>query len=207
MLPVYVFCTILGGGLLLLGVLGSMVEGDGALDGLGDASEGLDLDVSVGVWKEALSFRTLAYGVAVFGAAGWVLTALGTSASLTALLAVASALGVSAIVAAVMGYVQASESGFTRGEEQFVGAPGRLMIPFSAQTGIGEVSLRHDGRVLSLRARAHGSTAADARDWRYVVVVAMNEGVADVAPLTDGEAVQMGLLEPPEGPRLPGPER
>lgn len=204
MLPIYVFCSILGGGLLLLGVLGNMFEGDAALDGLSDASEALNADVSGGVWKQALSFRTLAYGIAVFGASGWVLSAIGTSAPLTGILAIGTALGVSAIVASVMGYVQSSESGFTRGEEQFVGAPGRMAIPFSAQTGIGEVSVLHNGRTLSLRARAHAADSAGAQDWRYVVVVAMRDGVADVVPVTEEDAGQMGLVDGLGSSRLPG---
>lgn len=201
MLPIYVFCTIVGGGLLLLGMLGDFFEGDAALDDFTEVSDGVN--VEAGVWKEALSFRTLAYGMAVFGASGWVLSAMGTTPPLTALLATGSALAVSAMVAGVMGYLRSTESGFTRGEDQFVGAPGRVVIPFAAQSGNGEVSVRHAGRVLALRARPHAATPAEAQGWRYVVVVAMRDGVAEVAPVTQEEAEQMGLPQDrPPPPRL-----
>ncbi len=201
MLPIYVFCTILGGGLLLLGMLGDFFEGDASLDDFADASDAVN--VEVGVWKQALSFRTLAYGLAVFGASGWLLSAMGTTAALTALLATGSALAVSAMVAGIMGYLRSTESGFTRGEDQFVGAPGRVVIPFAAQSGNGEVSVRLGGRVLALRARPHAATPAEAQAWRYVVVVAMRDGVAEVAPVTEEEADQMGLPQDrPAPPRL-----
>ena len=198
MLTAYVFCLVLGGGLLLLSVLG---------DAFGDAGGDLDLGGSVEIdagsvdlgdagvdahghgsdpshASRILSIRTLTYALFGFGAVGTLLTFFGSANSLTVLgTALVGGLLAGSLVTSAFRYLETTDTGAQASDISFIGLSGTVTIPISADSA-GAVSVRRGQRKISLRALPHESVGdADPTDWRSVVVVDMENGVARVAPV------------------------
>jgi len=200
MLPVYIFCLVLGGGLLLLSLLG---------DVFGDAGSDLDLDISGDVSFEIegadigdadldghggdashasriLSIRTLTYALFGFGAVGTLLGLFGSAAFVTTLgLALTGGFLSGALVTSAFRYLAITDTGAQASDDTFVGLAGSVTVPISTESA-GAVAVQRGQRRISLRALPHESVRGqDPAAWTSVVVVEMEEGVARVAPVAD----------------------
>ena len=206
MLPVYIFCLVLGGGLLLLSLLGDAfgdtasdldldVSGDLSLDidGADIDSSALDLgdaDAHAGDGTQAsriLSIRTLTYALFGFGAVGTLLGVFGSAGSTTTLgLALTGGFLAGALVTGVFRYLETTDTGAQVSDASFVGLSGTVTLPIT-EGSAGSVTVRRGQRQVTLRALPHESVRdLDPTEWRSVVVVEMEHGVARVAPADDG---------------------
>lgn len=198
MFTAYVFCLVLGGGLLLL----SLASGDSTeldvdmdvevdLDMGVDAGADLDADVApdagaVSAAQKIFSFRGLIYGLFGFGLTGTILSTLELSPLPTAGASVVAGVLSSVLVTSVFNYLRATESGYLPGDATFAGASGRVVLPISAEAP-GAVVVVRGGREVRLRALPHASGAGDPTGWTRVMVIEMDDGVARVAPVEDGQ--------------------
>jgi hypothetical protein len=206
MVPLYVFSLILGGGFLALSVFGDFLGGHGGVD-LGVDAGGLDLDAGglgggggdAGAAHAALdhdashlvskvfSIRTLFYSLFGFGAVGTLLTyAWSGNPLVTAGFALASGVVSGALIHAIFGYVQGSESGMVQSEAGYAGCQGRVILPIR-ETSPGRVVVERGGRRVELRALPHSAAAGqgDPAAWKTVFVVEMERGVARVVPVEE----------------------
>ena len=192
MLTAYIFCLVVGGGLLALSLFGDFLDGDvdadGALELEGDiaaATDGAD-------FTKLLSLRAIVYALFGFGAAGAVLHAIwgGGSPGLTAVIAGGMGIASGALISTVFGYLKRSESGTMEGEESLIGLSGKVRMAIT-EGGMGEVRIESGSRQFRMRARADDLEGAGMtlEAGRPVVVVDVKEGVALVVPL------EMKLLE------------
>lgn len=192
MLTAYIFCLVVGGGLLALSLFGDFLEGDVDADGALELEGDANLDADGADFARLFSLRAIVYTLFGFGAAGAVLHAVwgGGRPGLTA--AVAGGMGIAsgALINTVFGYLKRTESGAMEGEESLIGLRGEVRLEIT-EGGIGEV--RIDGGERQFRIRARADDLEDARvaleAGRPVVVVDVKEGVAVVAPM------EMKLLE------------
>ena len=189
MLAVYIFSLVAGGGFLAVSLLGDVFGGHADVDFDGDAVGDVGSDVDAHVEGHAshaakiFSIRTLVYGLFGFGAVGTTLSLLGSGGLLvTAGFATAGGVLSGGLVTTLFNWLYATESGAQQEDDGFVGLPGVVTLPISTRAP-GTVAVERGGRRVSLRALPHGSTEGDAGDWRSVVVVEMNEGIARVAPI------------------------
>lgn len=204
----YLFALVVGGGLLLLSVFGDLFGdadvdvGDVDVGGLDLEVDGLDLDVdgldldadgleldgdgpsAGGQGLKILSLRALTYLLFGIGATGTLLTRLGTDPLTTAIASALAGAITMTLVLAAFRYLAASESGGLEGEGGFVGLPGRVTVPMN-ERGLGRVLVHRRDRTFELAARPFEEGAGNPADWRSVVVVEMERGVALVAPLED----------------------
>lgn len=198
----YLFALVVGGGLLLLSAFGDLFGdadvdvGDVDVDGLDLDMDGLDVDTGGadldagsadvdghgGHGLKILSLRAITYLLFGIGATGTVLTQLGTDPVTTAIAAALAGALTMGLVVAAFRYLAASESGSLEGEGGFVGLPATVSVPINAY-GHGRVLVRRRDRTFELAARPFESGDGDPTEWRSVVVVDMDGGVALVAPL------------------------
>jgi hypothetical protein len=182
MLPLYLFCLIVGGGVLLVTLLGSDSEGAGDGDGAGHDP---DSPAAHGVLaSEFLSIRSLFHFLAAFGATGLLIEALTAAAPGTALLwAILAGTAGAAVAAALYGWMRRSESGLVpRDGEYLVGLAAQVRLPVTAGQR-GKVVALHDGREIELLARLHTPGEADCPFGTSVVIVEVEGDTALVAPL------------------------
>lgn len=207
MLGLYVFSLVLGGGLLFVSMMGGIMGGaefdgieletDGSLD-LADASLAADSGFAAHEFGgekgpagdmhgfKIVSMRTATYFLFGFGAAGTLLTWIGTAERglLTFGIAVTLGLASAFIVAGVFGYLSGSESGTGSLAGTLVGLPGRVIVPLPS-SGVGKVMVRHRDRSVDVMARPFDPVAEGAESWTAVVIVEMEGGIALVAPLEE----------------------
>lgn len=181
MTGIYWFSLIVGGGFLVASTLGDVfgadVDGDGGVElGDGDATR-------------IFSLRNATYFVFAFGATGLLLDLLwgGARAAVTAVAALGVGTATVAITSAVFGYVRRHEAGVRPSDDGFIGSTGRVSLAL-ARDRSGRVVVRRGNREYELRARAFDANAPDAERWTRVVVVAMEDGTALVAPLEEPDA-------------------
>ena len=182
MFALYIFCLVVGGGLLALSLFGDFFEGDADL--------GVDTDP--GTISKIFAFRTIVYELFGFGAAGALLHTLWEGERLGLTLALAGATGIVSglIVSVSFAYLKRSESGAMKGDASLVGLRGDVGLPIdSGDTGT--VRLRRGGRRFEMRARHDDLARGEGplEGGRAVVVVDVRAGIALVAP------VDMKLLE------------
>lgn len=197
MLALYLFSLIFGGGLLLLSLLGGeggegeldleLDTGDLEVEGLADAGE---VDGGGEAAAKIFSLRSLIYALFGFGATGSLLTWLGVGTLPTAVTAVLGGLLSGALVSLVFGYLHRTDSGALPGDADLVGLPGRVVLPLGPGTSHGAVVVERGGRWIRLRALPHSTADGNPEAWGRVVVVEVEGGVAQVAPLEDD-----GLLD------------
>lgn len=177
----YWFSLIVGGGLLAVSALGDVFGG------------GVDADADVDVGDtDALrifSIRNATYFVFAFGATGLLLEWLwdGARSALAAVVAAAVGLTSVALASAAFAYVRTHDSGTRPSDESFVGTTGRVSLAL-ARDRSGRVVVRRGNREFELRARSFDPEAPHPERWTRVVVVAMEDGTALVAPLEEPDA-------------------
>ncbi len=206
---IYLASAIFGGSFLIpmiLGGLGSDMEVDSDLeldtdvDFDADFDADMDMDSDLGsdshspvsagldagqaIVGSLLSFRSIVFFAAFFGAAGLVFTGLGYNVVLTLVTAVI--LGVIAAVAnsTLFGLLKASEITSQVGERTFEGRPASVTVP---------IDTRHRGRIrIDLAGQPHYLVAESYDGEAFeqgheVVVVEIQDGIARVASLIDLE--------------------
>jgi membrane protein implicated in regulation of membrane protease activity len=190
----YLFCLIVGGGLLLVSLLGPDADAhpDTSLDLDADVDVSTDMDghplefghgASWGLAKEFFSIRGLFYFLAGFGATGLLLETV-TAASTVVAVIVALLTGLLAAVAAgaVYGLARRSESGLVpEGHEHLVGLPAQVVLPVVAGRR-GKVRFLHSGREIELLARLYGADDPDCSRGTTVVIVDIEGDTALVTP-------------------------
>ena len=150
---IFIYCTLIGGGALLLQV-GMMLLGfDDLFDGAdGDLDLGLEMDGeggdSNGFWLlEMLSLKTLSAALAFFGLSGWICIAAGQSNGVA--LTVASIAGYSAMYSvywALKQMLKLEKSG-NIDVRNAVGKSAKVYIPIPAQReGQGKVQMKVQDR-------------------------------------------------------------
>jgi len=186
MFTVYLFALLVGGALLLVSLFGSDA-------GDADVSHGAQLHGAV----EWLSLRTAMYFLFVFGGVGAVLSKTWPAGAWPFVLGVSvlSGLGIGAAVAAAFGYLRRTNSGDRDTDESFVGATGRMTLPFG-HGGTGKVLVARGDRTFELLAQPFDRAASKPSAWQSVVVVEMRRGVAIVAPSDDPRVREISLLNP-----------
>ncbi len=145
---------------------------------------GLDADAGH-LAAKIFSIRTLFYSLFGFGSVGTLLTFFWSgSPLLTAAFAVFSGISSGAIINSAFGYVKRSESGMLQTEASYAGLSGRVTLPIRAEIP-GRVVVERGGRRVELRALPHSSGKGDPSTWKSVLVVEMEKGVAQVAPIDE----------------------
>lgn len=180
MSALYWFALILGAGLLLMSLFGDLFgHGDGpdlVSDGHphGDA-EGFRI----------LSMRNATYFLFAFGASGLLLALAldGMHPAVRALIATALGVLAGAISATVFGWVGRTESGYMADDSGWVGRIGQVVLPIS-ELGMGKILVNRNGRDHELLARPFDSTPDSPEEWRSVIIVDLENGVARVSPMT-----------------------
>ncbi len=199
MVSLYLFCLIVGGGLLLFSLFGT--DGDahpdasvdvdadagGALDahhgGVDHAHDVHHLGAEWGIAKEFLSVRALFYFLAGFGATGFLLESFTAASSVVAAL-VALVTGVLAALAAAGIYwgVRSTESGIVpEGHDHLVGLPAQVVVPV-VNSRRGKVRVISGGREIELLARLYGAEDADCPRGATVVIVDIAGDTALITP-------------------------
>ena len=150
----FLTCALLGGGILVLQLLLSVLGFDFGADdiphdlghdppGSADASDGLNL----------LSVRAVAAGVAFFGLAGWGASTAGWHVALA--VALAAVVGFSAMVAVaiVMRWLLTLEDDGTVRIEGAIGQAATVYVPIPGESaGAGKVTLALQGRTVEYQA-------------------------------------------------------
>lgn len=183
MIALYIFAAIVGGSLLALGALG----GDGGADEIEfEWDDDMDLASagSDGSWKKAFSMRAMAYFLAGFGATGLLLTFIEAAALLTFVLALGMGIVAAAFIVVLFRWLRGSEGGFSKDAGSYIGAVGQVRVPIREGTP-GSVAIEHQGRRLTMRARALGDPDSDPSTWNQVLVVDVDEdrGILLVQPV------------------------
>lgn len=193
MTGIFWFTLVVGGGLLLFSILGDIFGSDigemGDTPELGDAGDlgsgGTDSLLAI------FSLRNLTYAFFGFGLTGVVLEYLWGDARplVTSLAAICGGLLAAWLNSLILGYVRRTESGTLRGDSELVGLPGMITLPFGPG-GSGKIEVVRSGRMHELLARPFGTPQSDPTGWGEVVIVAIEDGVALVAPLEAGTALE-----------------
>lgn len=186
MFGLYIFSLVIGGAFLLLSLFGDAFGSD--IDGLDadvDVDVGLDADGSA-LWQ-VLSLRSVVYALFGFGAVGTMLSVTGLFGTLsTAAYAATAGVLSGALISWVFGLIQRGDSGNRTNDRSFEGLLGDVTVPFGID-GIGQVAVTVGGRRHVLLARPHGSPAETApEEWKRIVVVELEQGVARVSPAEPG---------------------
>ena len=201
MTMLYWFALVVGAGLLLMSLFGDFF-GDHHVDlgGGGDADLGGDVHADAEGFR-LLSLRNATYFLFAFGASGvllgWVLA--GDAPVLTAVLATLLGVAGGGISAVAFGWLRKTESGYLGDDRGWAGRVGEVVLPLSAE-GTGKIMVNRNGRDHELLARPFDREPESPEQWRTVVIVELENGVAMVSPYT-------GALDAPEAMRIsPGTE-
>lgn len=188
MTAVYAFAAIVGWPFLLFfvffggdsGDVDADFDFDADLDGDIEVAEGLGSGVAATVLS-LLSFRTIVFFLAFFGATGLILNALSTGTAVTLVIAVLLGLFAASLNNRVFSYLKTSSVGSDVSDRVLNGAVGRVTIPISVESK-GRITCEVEGRTINLTA-----VPFDAREegefgvGETVVVVEVNEGTARVS--------------------------
>ncbi|NND04344.1 MAG: hypothetical protein HKN91_16330 [Acidimicrobiia bacterium] len=201
MIWIYIAAAIFGGGFVLPALLGSLdFNTDADFDF--DANADFDLDVDADVDFEAdvqggaleaatgvsewvsslLTFRTLIFFMAFFGAVGIVLSLFDYSEPVPFI----SALGLGTIAGAtnarLMSYLKRSETSSHLTQRDISGSTARVVLPVG-QERRGRVEVDMGGQPQFMVALPYRPNAAEMAQGAQVVVVEVRDGTAYVAPL------------------------
>lgn len=158
------------------------LDSDVGSDGHSPVAAGMDAGQAI--VGSLLSFRSIVFFAAFFGAAGLVFTGLGYNVVLT--LVTALVLGVVAAVAnsVLFGLLKASETTSQVGERTFEGRPAAVTVPIGTHQR-GRIRIELAGQPHYLVAESFDGEAF--APGHEVVVVEIRDGIARVASLIDLE--------------------
>jgi hypothetical protein len=152
----------------------------------GEAAHAADATHAVKIF----SIRGLIYAMFGFGAVGSILTWMGQTAFLTTFLAALVA-GVltGGLVTVVFNWLRATGATNRPGDVGFVGLQGHVTLPM-AEGSAGSIAVERGGRRITLRALPYPGVEGDPGEWREVIVLDMEKGIARVAPLEEDLALE-----------------
>lgn len=183
MFGVYLFCAVLGGGLVLFSLLGGDSD-DGLAEGLeaesgpgtGASSTGVAGELLLGFFR----VRNLTFLLAAFGVTGLLGHWLGLAPLLT--VALATGLGVlsAMLVHGAFTWLRRTDSAADVLEDSDLeGSFARVVVPI-APGGRGRISCEASGQQLYLTARLSGEAGESLPVGAPVVILRMEAGVAEV---------------------------
>lgn len=183
MVGVYLFCAVLGGGLVLFSLLGGDSD-DGLAEGLevepgsgsGASSTGVAGELLLGFFR----VRNLTFLLAAFGVTGLLGHWLGLAPLVTAVLAAALGLVSAMLVHATFTWLRRTDSAVDVLEDSDLeGSFARVVVPI-APGGRGRISCEASGQQLYLTARISGEAGEPLPVGAPVVILRMEAGVAEV---------------------------
>ncbi len=208
MLWIYIAAAIFGGGFILPALLGSLdfdTDADFDFDADSDFDFDVDADVDVDVdtqggaieaatgvseWVSSLlTFRTVIFFLAFFGAVGIVLSLLAYSEPVPFISATGLGLIAGATNARLMAYLKRSETSSHLTQREIAGSTARVVLPV-AQERRGRVEVDMGGQPQFMVALPYRPNASEMEPGSQVVVVEVREGTAFVAPLPPIEGGQ-----------------
>ncbi len=188
MTAVFAFAAIVGWPFLLFFVFFGGEGGEVDADFDVDLDVGTELEISGGVGGgiaaavlSILSFRSIVFFLAFFGATGLILTALSTGSVVALIVAIALGLFAASLNNRVFRYLKSSSVATDVSNRVLSGAVGRITIPISVASK-GRITCEVGGRTINLTA-----VPFDAKEQgefgvgETVVVVEVNEGTARVS--------------------------
>lgn len=158
------------------------LDSDAGSDGHSPVSAGLDAGQAI--VGSLLSFRSIVFFAAFFGAAGLVFTGLGYNVVLTLVTALVLGVVASTANSVLFGLLKASETSSRVGERTFEGRPAAVTVPIDADHR-GRIRVNLAGQPHYLVAESFDGEAFE--PGREVVVVEIQDGIARVASLIDLE--------------------
>ena len=187
----YWFALVVGAGLLLMSLFSDFfgdvhgdLGGDTDLGGAHADTEGFRI----------VSLRNATYFLFAFGAAGVLLGWATDAPVLTAVLATVLGVAGGGISAAAFGWLRKTESGYLADDRGWVGRVGEVVLPLS-NDGTGKIMVNRSGRDHELLARPFEIGSESPEQWRSVLIVELENGVALVSPYG-------GSLEAPDALRI-----
>ncbi len=185
MTGVYLLSAILGIGLLIFSSLGGGDGGDGT--DLLDVESGNAGQILLGLF----STRNLTFFLAAFGAAGLMLTWLGTPPFTTSVIATLLGAASMALAHSIFSWLKRTDSAVdVLGDRDFEGTLARVVLPVSA-TERGQVACIIAGREVYLTARLVENSTAPLLPGEEAIILHADGGVVTVMPAT-----QIDLLPP-----------
>ncbi len=154
MTAVFAFAAIVGWPFLLFFVFfggeGGEVDVDADIDvdfdSVGDAGGGI-----AAAALSLLSFRSIVFFLAFFGATGLILTALSTNLVIALIVAIALGLFAASLNNRVFRYLKTSSVGTDVSDRKLSGAVGRVTVPISV-TSKGRITCEVEGQTINLTA-------------------------------------------------------
>ena len=190
MTGLYIFAAIVGWPFLLFFVFFGGDDGDvdADLDLDVDIDVDADLEVSEGFGGDVsaavlslLSFRSIVFFLAFFGATGLILTALSTGTVIALLLAITLGFFAASLNRRVFRYLKTSSVGSEVSDGALSGAFGRVTVPISVASK-GRITCEVEGQTINLTAVPFDSHEQDEFGvGESVVVVEVHEGTARVS--------------------------
>ena len=188
MTAVFVFAAIVGWPFLLFFVFFGGEGGDVDADFDVDVDVDADFDSAGGVGGgvasavlSLLSFRSIVFFLAFFGATGLILDALATNSVITLVVAVALGLFAASLNNRVFRYLKASSVSTDVSDSTLSGAVGRVTVPISVASK-GRITCEVDGQTINLTAVPFDpAEQSEFGVGESVVVVEVGQGTARVS--------------------------
>jgi membrane protein implicated in regulation of membrane protease activity len=199
MLTIYIFCAVIGGGLIVMSLMGGDHDHGGDADighdvdlahdaDLGhdadvghDADHGHDSGHGDGPWLLFFSMRFWTYFFGVFGVAGIALTLFADSAEpATALLSGGAGFASGLFASALVQLIRRNEADSTAREADFLGLRAKVTVPIREQQ-VGRIRATVKGELIDVLAVSEEPLALP--EGSEVVIVGMEGGRATVMPL------------------------
>lgn len=193
MLTVYVFCAVIGGGLIVLSLFGgdhehggdvshdTHIGHDGDVSHDADAGHESSLGHHDGPWIPFFSLRFWTYLSGIFGLSGVLLTVMTDSKEpTTAALSGGAGLVGGLIAASLVRWLQTHEADSTARERDFLGVRAKVTVGIRNQQ-LGRVRATVKGEIIEVLARSENQLALP--EGAEVVIVGMEGGHATVMPL------------------------
>ena len=188
MTGVYAFAAIVGWPFLLFFVFFGGEGGDVDADFDVDIDVDADLEASGGMGGgiaaallSLLSFRSIVFFLAFFGATGLILTALSTGSAVALVVAIALGLFAAGLNNRVFRYLKSTSVGTDVSDRVLSGAVGRVTVPISV-TSKGRITCEVEGQTINLTAVPFDANEdGEFAVGESVVVVEVNQGTARVS--------------------------
>lgn len=178
MYTMFLWCALVGGGILAIQILLSLF---GVASDVADLDLGGDVDVADGL--DLKSMRSITAGVAFFGIAGMAAMSLGLSPAASLLIGGVVGLAAAYLVAVLMRMFRRLDSDGSLSLSRALGETGRVYLPIPANnSGVGKVHVAVQGKTVEVRAvTAHAELPTGAS---VVVVGVVDSETLEVAPNT-----------------------
>lgn len=199
MLTLYIFCAVIGGGLILLSAFGGGDHEHGVDGGhdltahdvahdfdaggadMGHEAVGGHETGSDGPWIPFFSLRFWTYFIGIFGGTGLLLSLLTrTPEPATGLWSAGTGMISGLVAASLVRWISKHEADSTARDSDMLGLRARVTVPIRKQQ-LGRIRTTVKGELLDILATAEEKS--DLSEGTEVVIVSMDNGRASVMPL------------------------